>query len=474
MGVLTIGIFCLFIFFQLVYFLTTFFHFRKKKPLPANLKEKGISILIPAYNEEMVIHHSIDAVNELNYKNFEALIINDGSKDGTMDVLSEALDLKMISRFAVNRLRYNTVHKVYQSRKNKQIFVLNKTNGGKADALNAGTDYAKNDIVLTIDADSMLEKDSLGYISESFNDTNVIAAGGTVHIAQGVKKSGNTLEPTFKVNGIVRFQILQYINSFFIRKFTQSKLGAVLVLAGAFGAFKKNALFAVNGYRSTVGEDMDITLKLQNLAKDIRKKAKEKSKMKQAGQIIYVPEAVCYTECPDDMKSLFNQRFRWQRAFIDCLTEYWNGLFNTFGFMVGIYFVLDGLLLGTLTAFSTILTIITLIVTGSSPVLALMLFGIVFVISFSLDIFGLINAARQGYKYRGKELLRVLLFLPINICFFRMLGIIFNIVGTISYFIRDEHWGKIKRRGNYSITIVKISARKFITSSTPAIEPLIA
>lgn len=444
----TIAIFSIFIIFQLTYILISAFGLKARSEVDKTIKEKGISILVPAYNEELVIQNCIDAITHLDYREHETIIINDGSRDGTMALLNDSLTLEQIDMNCAGKLKYNKVKGVYRSRMYPSIIVIDKANGGKADALNAGIDYATRDLVLTIDADSMLEKRSLLFINETFEREDVIAAGGTVHIAQGVKKTKSGIVPTFKnVSGIIRFQIIQYLNGFFIQKFTQSRLKAIIVVAGAFGVFRKQVLFAVGGYRSTVGEDMDITLKIQRYIKSTKQGKKRL-------EIEFMPEAVCYTECPEDFKDLFTQRFRWQRAFIDCISIYWTGFLNTFGKGVATYFLIDSFLLGTLTAFTNIVAIALMLTNGSrySYLLAIVMFFTTIVLSSIQNSIAFYKANKSGFKYSFKDYLRIIAFYPLDICFYRIVGLAFVVVGTISYFFTKKKWGSAQRKGQVSIT----------------------
>lgn len=338
-------LFILFIIFQLVYIIIPLL---KERPDRAAMnmtseEEKGLTILVPAYNEELVIHKCLGSLVNVNYTHHEIIIINDGSTDQTLWVLMESLGLVIDDRRCARKLHYARVREFYHSTLYPNVYVINKENGGKADSLNAGIDYSTNGIVITLDADSLLEKDSLKYISHAFDSSEeVIAVGGMVHIAQGFENDNGTLRPSLKnTNALIRHQMIQYLTGFCLNKYTHSRLNAITVIAGAFGAFQKEVLFRVNGFRQTVGEDMDITLKFQKYIKQNNKNER----------MLFIPEAICYTQCPEDFKNLINQRFRWQRAFIDCIIYYWNDLFNNFCFFTSMYLLFDSFILGTLVSF---------------------------------------------------------------------------------------------------------------------------
>ncbi|EGG36842.1 glycosyltransferase, group 2 family protein [Paenibacillus sp. HGF5] len=245
----------------------------KVKKLNSDLAEKSITVLVPAYNEELTIRNCIDAMAGLRYSNYEIMIINDGSKDGTLSALDELLDLEPNARTADSKLNYKPIKGFYRSNRYRHIYVIDKMNGGKADSLNAGIDYAVSDIVITLDADSMLEADSLKYVNQYFHDDDIIALGGTVKIVQGaVRDKNGAIVEKFRGKGLIKSQIINYTHGFYVRKLTQSYFNSIVVISGAFGAFYKEVLVHVDGFRSTVGEDIDITLKIHEYIKAHRLK----------------------------------------------------------------------------------------------------------------------------------------------------------------------------------------------------------
>jgi cellulose synthase/poly-beta-1,6-N-acetylglucosamine synthase-like glycosyltransferase len=255
--------FCLFTIFQLVYIIIPLLHLRPKdKPLHTT-SQSPITILVPAYNEEASIHHCIEGITSVTYKHYEAIIINDGSTDATLEVLHGVLDLSPVTKPCTGRLLYKPIRNIFQSRRFPQLYVIDKTNGGKADALNAGIDYAQHGVVVTLDADSILGHNSLHAVNVSFEDHRIVAAGGTVHITQGTRGESCSPTSTFKVSNLLRYQVLQYMTAFYLYKFTQSYIGALTVISGAFGVFRKHLLFEIGGFRKSLGEDMDITLRIQ-------------------------------------------------------------------------------------------------------------------------------------------------------------------------------------------------------------------
>ncbi|EJW17881.1 glycosyltransferase family 2 protein [Paenibacillus alvei] len=427
--------------FQLLYTIIPLL-FSKVKKVNHELSEKSISVLVPAYNEELTIKNCIEAMNQVNYRNYEVIIINDGSTDHTFHRLEELLELKPVQRTGDGKLFYQAIKGVYGSARYEHIFVIDKQNGGKADSLNAGIDCAQTDIVITLDADSMLEFDSLKYVNQYFHDEDVIALGGTVKIVQGAEKKDGVIVEKFTGKGLIKSQILNYIHGFYVRKLTQSVFNSIVVISGAFGAFYKDILVQVNGFRSTVGEDIDITLKIHEYLKANHLKKK----------LVYAPEAVCYTECPENIKNFNKQRIRWQKAFVDCILIYWSQLSQKFRPGVSLFFAIDGFVLGTLTAFTTIIYFINILLFGGNIMHMLILFSIIIVVNAAQIITSLYLCKKYDSSYSLRDYITMFLFSQYELLTYRNLLLYLNIVGTIKYFDNDEGWGFVERKGVASIS----------------------
>ncbi|SEG64163.1 glycosyltransferase [Paenibacillus sp. UNC499MF] len=445
-----------FLAFQLLYTFIPLL-FSKVKKLEEGLEEKSISVLVPAYNEELTIRNCIEAMEGLKYRNHEIIIINDGSKDATLRKLHELLDLQEDDRQVMQELTYQPVRAFYRSRQYPHMYVIDKHNGGKADSLNAGIDYALSDIVITLDADSMLEGNSLQYVNQYFHDPDVMALGGTVKIVQGAERKDGRILERFTGKGLIKSQIISYIHGFYVRKLTQSALNSIVVISGAFGAFYKEVLIQVDGFRSTVGEDIDITLKIHEYLK-----ANGLSK-----KLVYAPEAVCYTECPENMPNFYKQRIRWQKAFIDCILIYWSDLPRKFNLGVRLFFAIDGFVLGTLTAFTTFVYLFQLLIAGDGIWMALLILSATLLINAIQIIIALALCKKYGSTYTLKDYIRMFIFSQLELLTYRNVLLYINIVGTFKYFDNDEGWGYVERKG-----IASISRNVTAAPAAPAAAPL--
>jgi cellulose synthase/poly-beta-1,6-N-acetylglucosamine synthase-like glycosyltransferase len=274
--------------------------------------EPPVSLLVPAYNEEATIASSVRSLLQLDYPEFEIVVVNDGSKDGTLAALAAAFDLVPFPEAYWRRIPTRAVRAVYHSRSVPRLRVLDKENGGKADALNVGINASRFPYFCAIDADSILQRDSLRLVMEPFlDDPTTVATGGTVRIANGCTVSGGHLERVaLPRNPLALVQIVEYLRAFLFGRMGWATLNAVLIISGAFGVFRKDVVVEAGGYRAdTVGEDMELVVRLHRV---LRSRGVPYA-------IHYVPDPICWTEAPEDLAILRGQRIRWQRGLAESL-----------------------------------------------------------------------------------------------------------------------------------------------------------
>lgn len=278
--------------------------------------EPPISILVPAYNEEASIASSVRSMLQLEYPEFEILVINDGSRDGTLDVLRREFQLKPFPQAVEPRLATQPVLGIYRSPLHPQLRVVDKANGGKADALNAGINVARHGLFCGVDADSVLARDSLRRVVRPFlRDPRMVATGGTVRVANGCRiEGGYLLEVGLPRNVLALFQVVEYLRAFLFGRLGWSRLNAMLIISGAFGLFRRDVVVAVGGYRpQSIGEDMELVVRMH---RTLRERGI-------AYRVEFVPDPVCWTEAPEDLATLRNQRIRWQRGLAESLAPHW-------------------------------------------------------------------------------------------------------------------------------------------------------
>ena len=275
--------------------------------------EPPVSILVPAYNEEATIATSVRSMLQLDYPEFEVIVVNDGSRDGTMEALRAAFALVPYPEAYWRRLEVKPVRGIYRSTRFPNLRVIDKENGGKADALNAGINASRCPLFCGVDADSILERASLRRVVGPFlEDPAVIASGGTVRVANGCTVSGGFLESVALPGRLLPLlQIVEYLRAFQFGRMGWSPLNAVLIISGAFGLFRKDTVVAAGGYRhDTVGEDMELVVRLHRKYRAAGRKYR----------IVFVPDPICWTEAPESLRVLRSQRTRWQRGLSESLT----------------------------------------------------------------------------------------------------------------------------------------------------------
>jgi cellulose synthase/poly-beta-1,6-N-acetylglucosamine synthase-like glycosyltransferase len=283
----------------------------ESRVLEASALVSPVSILAPAYNEEATIVESVRALLMLSYPRFEVIVINDGSKDGTLKLLIEHFHLYRSARYFQNILTTKPIRAVYESMDPIPLIVVDKENGGKADSLNAGINSARYPLVCAVDSDSLLESDALMRVARPFleDPRRVLAVGGIIRVANGCDAgAGRILDIDLPRSWIGRFQVVEYLRSFLGGRVGFSAFNSLLVISGAFGLFSKSAVLEVGGYRTTtVGEDMELIVRLHHWARRNRRDYR----------IIFQPDPVCWTEVPESYAVLKRQRNRWQRGTLE-------------------------------------------------------------------------------------------------------------------------------------------------------------
>lgn len=275
-----------------------------------------VSVIAPAYNEELSIVESVKALLALQYPNHEVIVVNDGSKDGTLAALIDGFDMELTEREQIAPLQETDILGAYQSSKYDNLWVIDKENGRKADAANAGIGFARTPLVCVIDADSIIEPDGLLRAAEPFmhDDGKVVAVGGAIRIANGCEIRGGSLRTIgISKNWLPRFQVVEYLRAFLTARVANAQSNTLLLISGAFGVFRRSTLVEMGGYRhDTVGEDLELIVRMHRHMRD----------KKQEYKIDFVPEIVCWTEAPADWKGLRNQRARWQQGAMETLIRH--------------------------------------------------------------------------------------------------------------------------------------------------------
>ena len=275
-----------------------------------------VSIIVPAYNEVANVVETVQSLLGLRYPCFEVMVVNDGSVDATLDRLIERFDMHAVGRGFEDRVPCKPIRTIYESRRFPNLVVVDKDNGGKGDALNAGLNVSRYPLFCAMDGDSVLEEDALLRVVGPFQEypDTMVATGGTIRIANGsILRAGRLVEVALSRALLPRIQVVEYLRAFLFGRMGWASLGGLLVISGAFGVFQKRAVIDAGGYATdSVGEDMELVVRMH---RSLRQR-------KQPYRIGFVPEPVCWTEAPSKLAVLRRQRMRWQRGLIDSLERH--------------------------------------------------------------------------------------------------------------------------------------------------------
>ena len=281
-----------------------------------------ITIVIPAYNEAAGIVDSVRSMSIVKYPRFEIVITNDGSSDQTLDSLIAAFDLEKVRIPYRPDLDCAPVRAIYRGRSGVDITVIDKENGGRADALNAGINAARHPYVLCTDADVVLDPDCLVHAMQRVVEDRerTVGVGGNVRPLNGSRvELGHLIEASVPHGLIARMQILEYVRTFLASRPGWSWMNALPNVSGAFGIWKKSVIVEVGGFtRGHMGEDMDLTMRVHRHLLD----------RKIPYRIVYEPSAVIWTEVPDTARVLRRQRIRWHRGLMTTVKDFFGMTFN--------------------------------------------------------------------------------------------------------------------------------------------------
>ena len=281
----------------------------------------AVSIIAPAHNEERSIVASVLSFLTLEYPRHEVVLVNDGSTDGTLARLVEAYGLYEVPPTAGDVLPAQPVRAYYRSRRYSRLLVVDKANGGKADALNAGLNAARHPYVLAVDADTLVEPDALLRLGRPFLlGQEVAAVAGTVRVVNACEvEHGRVVRARVAPRFLAGVQAVEYLRAYLFGRLGWNRLGGNLIISGAFGVFRREYVMAVGGYRAdSVAEDMDLVVRLHRHLRERGIRA----------AMPFIPDPVAWTEVPGRTAVLGRQRERWQRGLLATLWRYRGMLFN--------------------------------------------------------------------------------------------------------------------------------------------------
>ncbi|HZZ17350.1 MAG TPA: glycosyltransferase [Candidatus Sulfotelmatobacter sp.] len=422
-----------------------------------------ITLVVPAHNEEQFICTAVRNLLDLDYPQLEIIVINDGSTDKTLQNMQKEFGLRLVRAVYVPEVKSAPVRGLYRSDVDLRLLVVDKEPAGsKADAVNAGLNAATSPYVCIVDGDSVLERDALLRIMVPIlaDPEHVVAAGGIVRVLNGCEiEAGRVRRVRLAKKSIEVIQVVEYLRAFLIGREAWARGNMLMIVSGAFGVFRTDLVRAIGGYRpAAIGEDFDLVARLHRLL--LEKNV--------AYRVEFVPDPVCWTEVPSDLRSLARQRARWHKGLIDVLWPNRDMLFRPRYGRIGC------LALPYLWLFELLAPVIEL--GGFVTVLLAAIFGVLswgFFLQFLLFGYGFATVISIGsvlqeeltYKRYNdwQDVARL-----VSYCFFehfpyRQMHMIWRLQGLWQYLRGDMLWRPLKRQGQGSL-----DADKTTSSPVPA------
>ena len=404
-----------------------------------------ISLLVPAYNEVETITSSVRSLLTLRYSEYEVIVVNDGSSDATLQRLIDDFGLHQVARLATGRIPTARVRGVYESSTHDGLYVIDKENGGKADALNAGINHARGSVFCAMDADTILESDALARIVRPFlEDETTIAVGGIVRIANGCRiDEGLVSDVRLPHRWLARFQVLEYLRAFLASRVGWDAFGGTIIISGAFGAFRRSVAESAGGYATdTVGEDMELVVRLHRYARDRSDRYR----------IGFVPDPVAWTEVPEKLSQLSSQRDRWQRGLADVLWRHRSMMFRrrygVVGWVAMPFFLVFELLSPVVELLGWLAFGIAIIAGAASPEYVAVYLALAVLVGSALSIASLALEELSFQRYnRFGDLVRLIAVGFLESFGYRQLALTWRLRGLLSFLRGNRAWGEMRRQG---------------------------
>ncbi|MFC4815803.1 MULTISPECIES: glycosyltransferase family 2 protein [unclassified Flavobacterium] len=408
-----------------------------------------VSLLAPAYNEGRTIEENVKSLLSINYNNFDVIVVNDGSKDDSIPILIHAFELVAVDQKYEAILPTKEVKAIYKSTNPSysKLVVVDKHNGGKADALNTGINISKNPYVVCIDVDCIMDKDVLLKLAKPFlekSEKRIIATGGVVRIANScVIKSGKLIKVNAPENWVARIQVLEYLRAFLLGRMAWAKLDGLLLISGAFGMFDREIVVKSGGYNTkTVGEDMELVIRMRRYMMD--------RKMEYAVQ--YIPDPLCWTEAPESYEILRKQRSRWTRGTMETLwihrKMFLNPKYKTVGLLSYPYWFLYEYLAPIIECFGLLITILFICLGALKWHFFLLLVLMVYVFSVMFSMLAIYTEEATFRKYNTFKDLRKLIFIAhLEAIIFHPFTVYAAIRGNWEKIKGNKGWGEMTRKG---------------------------
>ncbi|MEA1973401.1 MAG: glycosyltransferase family 2 protein, partial [Candidatus Cloacimonadota bacterium] len=388
---------------------------------------------------------SVESFLLLSYKEIEIIVVNDGSTDNTLSLLVDRFKLYEVPPAFSRSLMTRKVIAYYKSKLEPNLLVIDKENGGKADALNTGVNACSSPYFMALDSDTIIDRDALKrMIRPVLTTPNVVAAGATIRVANNcIVKNGRVVKINYPQKFLPSIQVVEYLRAFLFGRLGWNKLGGNLVISGAFGLFNKFAVIEVGGYFvDTVGEDMELVVRLHKhfLSKNIEY------------NIVFVPDPIAWTEVPSDLKTISSQRERWHRGLIDTLTRhkvmFLNDKFGKVGMISYPFFVLGEMLAPVIELTGYIGLVIGLIMNVIDYQFAFLFFLSAWGLMFIITVFTINMELISFRKYKKPiDFLKMIFYAIMENLGYRQLSVFWRIKAFWSIIRKEKGWGRMVRKG---------------------------
>lgn len=414
----------------------------------ANPLTPGVSVLVPAHNEEAGITQAVTALLDLRYPIVEIVVVDDGSKDRTAQLLIDEFDMVPATLDTSDDVEQEgPTSATLRSRRHPGLVLVRKESvGRRSDAINAALRVSSHDLVCMIDADSLLEPDALLHVVQPFiDDDRVVAAGGVVLPSNGARvHRGRIVSTRVPRHLVVRTQVLEYLRAFLVGRSGWSSMNGLLIISGAFGLFRRQAVLELGGLDPTsLAEDADLVVGIHRMMRD----------RGEPFRVVFLPEPVCWTEVPATLTVLGKQRKRWSQGLGELLWKYRRMIgrprYGTLGVLTMPYFLLFELV----GPFIEVIGLATVVIGFATGVLPLPLLGIYIGASVLLAVLGslaalLVEEVSFARYPRRRDVLALVTAAVLEPFWFHFLHSWWRTVGLVRALRRTESgWGEMTRAG---------------------------
>ena len=412
--------------------------------LGASRFSPSVSVLLAAFNESVALPHAVRSLLDLDYTEFEVIVVNDGSTDDTLDRLRTMMGLVPVEASSRGLIETEPVVAYYRSPSDPRLLVIDKANGGKADALNAGLNHSRCRYVCGVDADMVFASDALSRAMRVITQDPKTIVGLTsfVEIVEDPSRAlvGGVEYDIPDSSPLIAYQALDYLRAFYNNRIAWSRLDFMLCAIGAFHVWRRDLLEELHGWsRDYTCEDIELTFRVHEV---LRRQGRPY-------RVVCLPDRVGVTEGPDTVRKLVAQRERWQRVILETWWAYRHMCFNRRYGAVGLL-GMPFYLVSEIVAPVFELVAITLLVVGtvSGHVDWWQFAGVTLAITLVNSIFNagaLLMVDLQARVYNKRALARLFVLMPLELVVYRPIMAWARLKGTWRFLRGDRAWHKFER-----------------------------